>query len=80
MTALMVSTGLVLLVGSGAVSLPSPGGQVVLPPDPPDPPAPSGTWYDEVWAYRTGTGVGPRVGSFTPAATWASGRPGVAVG
>lgn len=80
MTALMVSTGLVLLVGSGAVSLPPPSGQAVLPPDPPEPPAASGNWYEEVWAYRDGTGVGPRVGSFTPAATWASGRSGVSIG
>lgn len=34
-------------------------------------------WYDEVFAYNDGSGVGPRVSSFTSAAAWASATSGV---
>lgn len=37
----------------------------------------SGVWYDEVFAYDGGAGVGPRVSPLTPAATWAAGQSGV---
>ena len=78
MSNLMLSTGLTLLVGSGAVSLPAPS-LTPPPPDPPDPPAPSEEWYGALFANRNGTGVGPRVSSWTDAAVWASGKPGVSV-
>lgn len=46
------------------------------PPDDPGPPT-FQNWYDEVFAKRDGTGVGPRVTSWTDAATWAAATTGV---
>lgn len=40
-------------------------------------PASSGTWYENLFAMRDGAGLGPRVSSFTSAATWAAATTGV---
>lgn len=77
MSLLLTTTGLALLVGTGSVSLPAPPAQSGGGEPPPDPPA-EGAWYDEVFA-KLASGTGPRVGSWTDAATWASGKPGVTV-
>ncbi len=43
----------------------------------PSAPPPSGVWYNDLFAKRDGVGVGPRVSSFTDAATWAAATAGV---
>lgn len=68
MNLLLGTTGLPLLVAGRVVVIPA--------GDPPPAPEPSSNWYDDVFARRNGTGVGPRVGSFTDGITWAAGAAG----